>query len=188
LVSTMKIEMPACFGASGSVRAGEPDVVGVLGEAGEDLAAVDDVVVAVLHGAGAQRGEVGAGLRLRVADRRVQLALQDARQEVALLLVGAELHDRVADRVDGQERQREAGALHLVAEDELLERRAALAAVLLRPADADPAVGAHLLQRLMIERPAAALAAALDLLLQLVGHHARRNSRAGGREASSARG
>ena len=88
-----------------------------------------------------------------------------------LLLLGAELHDRVADRVDGQEGQREAGALHLVAEDELLDRRAPLAAVLLRPADADPAVGAHLLQRLLIERSAAALAAAVISACSSVGHH-----------------
>src|SRR3546814_6766349 len=59
---------------------------------------VDHVVVAVAHGARAQRRQVGARRRLGVADREVHLALQDARQDVAALRVGAELHQRRADR------------------------------------------------------------------------------------------
>ena len=62
-----------------------------------------------------------------------------------LLLVGAEVHDRRADGVEREHRHRRAGAHRLVEEDELLDRRATLAAPLLGPADARPAVGAHLL-------------------------------------------
>ena len=66
--------------------AGQPDVVGVVGAGGEDLLPVDDVLVAVAHGGGAQRRQVGAGLRLGVADREVHLTGQDRRQELLLLL------------------------------------------------------------------------------------------------------
>ena len=82
-VGTRKIEMPLCLGASGSVRHGQPDVVGLVGAAGEDLVAVDEPLVAVAHGPGSQRGEVGAGTGLGVADGAVDLAGQDARQEEA---------------------------------------------------------------------------------------------------------
>ena len=49
---------------------------------------------------------------------------------------------------------REARALHLVEEDELLDGPALLTAVLLGPADAEPVVRAQLLHRLVVERPA----------------------------------
>ena len=68
----------------------QPDVVGVGDQAGPHLLAVDDVVVAVAHGGGAQRGQVGARAGLGVADREVQLARGDLGQEELLLLVGAE--------------------------------------------------------------------------------------------------
>src|SRR5262245_23724024 len=78
---------------------GEPAVVGAAGEAREHLLAVDDVLVAVAHGPGRQRGEVGAGARLRVADAEVDPALEDLGQELGFLLVGAEVHDRRPDGV-----------------------------------------------------------------------------------------
>jgi hypothetical protein len=122
---------------------GQPHVVGVAGEAGEDLLAVDDVLVAVAHSPRLERGEVGARARLRVADAEVDLAPEDLRQEELLLLLGAEVHDRGTDGVDGEHRDGRAGAHRLVEEDELLDGRPPLPAVLLRPADAEPAVLAH---------------------------------------------
>ena len=102
---------------------GEPDVVGVVGVGREDLLAVDHVVVAVADGARRERGEVGAGAGLGVADAEVELALQDAGQQLRLLLRAVpNCMMRRADRVDRDDRQRRARAVGLVPEDELLER------------------------------------------------------------------
>jgi len=43
--------------------------------------------------------------------------------------------------------------LHLVEKDELLDWTAALATVFLRPADAEPTIGAQLLHGPVVERP-----------------------------------
>src|SRR3712207_7755317 len=51
------------------------------------------------------RREVRARLRLRVADGDVQLALEDARQEVLLLLLAAVAHQRRPDRVQRHEQR-----------------------------------------------------------------------------------
>ena len=123
----------------------EPDVVGAAREAREHLLAVDHVLVAVAHGARLQRREVGARVGLGVADREVDLALQDLRHVELLLLLAAEAHDRGRDRVDRQHRHGRARSHRLVEEHELLDRREAAAAPLLRPADTGVAVGGHLL-------------------------------------------
>ena len=135
--------------------AGQPDVVGHVGARGEDLGPVHHVLVAVAHGPGAQRGQVGAGLGLGVADGEVDVAGQDAGQEVRLLLLGAEAHERRPDRVDGDEGERGVGPAGLDEEDELVGGRPALAAVLLGPAHAEPAVGADLADDLspVLSRP-----------------------------------
>ena len=80
-------------------------------------------------------------------------------------------HERRADGVERHERQRHAGAVRLVVEEVLLERRATLPAVLLRPADAELAVASHLADQLAV-RLAAGLAA-LELGPAL-GRHQRR--------------
>ena len=94
------------LGHVGIGAGGQPDVVGVAGQAGEDLRAVDDVLVAVADGPGGQRGQVGARVGLGVADAEVDLAGQDLGEEELLLLLGAEVHDGRADRVDGEHRHR----------------------------------------------------------------------------------
>jgi hypothetical protein len=132
------------LGRLGIGAAREPDVVGVGGEAREDLLPVDDPLVAVEDGARLERRQVGARVGLGVADREVDLAAQDSRQEELLLLVRPVLHDRRRDGVDGEHGHRRAGPHRLVEEDVLLDRRHAAAAVLLRPADAEPLVAAHL--------------------------------------------
>src|SRR5581483_2371799 len=133
---------------------GKPDVVVELRLAGEELAPVDDPMIAVADGARPERGEVRARRRLGVADREVTLAAEDGRKVLRLLLRAAVLHDRGGDGIDRQHRQHDAGARRLVEEDELLDRGAPLAAVLLWPADAEPAVGAQPPDRLMIKRAA----------------------------------
>ena len=75
------------------------------------------------------------------------------RAGIPALLLAAELHDRGRHRVDGEHRHRGAGPHRLVEEDELLDRAAALAAVLVGPADAEPAVGAHLPDHPAHDRP-----------------------------------
>jgi hypothetical protein len=123
---------------------GEPDVVGVVRAAGEDLGAVHGVVVAVTHGARPQRREVGAGFRLGVPDREVDLAGEDAGQEAPLLLLAALLDEGGPHRVERHEGEGRAGPAGLLEPDLLLDRRASPPAVLAGPADTEPAVGAHL--------------------------------------------
>ena len=132
------------LGRIGIGPARQPDVVGEVGDRREDLLAVDHPLVSVAHGLGLQRRQVGAGPGLGVADGELDLAGQDLGQELLLLLVGAELHDRRRHRVHRKHRHRRAGPERLVVEDELLDGGAVLAAVLLGPADAQPAVLAHL--------------------------------------------
>ena len=131
----------------------QPDIVGVADQAGPHLGAVDHPVAVVAHRPGFERGQVGAGVGLAVADGEVHLAAQDPRQKVFLLLLAAELHQRGTDRVDGEEGDRHTGALRFVEEDELLDRGAPLAAPLLGPADAQPAVLPQLARQVLVDRP-----------------------------------
>ena len=66
------------------------DPVGVLAQRGPGLLAVDDPVVAVADGGGAQRGEVGAGVGLGEALAPPDVEVRRLRQEALLLLLGAE--------------------------------------------------------------------------------------------------
>src|SRR5690606_30782422 len=81
----------------------------------------------------------------------------DRGEELLLLLVGAEAHDRRPHRVEREVRDRHAGDRRLVGEDQLLDHRARLAAELLRPADAEPAVGAELADDLLVDTGVAEL-------------------------------
>ena len=147
--------MPLCSRGLGIGADREPDVVGVLGEAGEHLLAVDDVVVAVAHGARPQRRQVGPGARLAVADREVQLAAQDGAGEASpsarrcrtSSASGPTVHS-VRNGIGNPARWTSSKKMYC----SMAER--ALAAELLRPADAEPAVRAHPAQRLRVERPA----------------------------------
>jgi hypothetical protein len=99
--------------------------------------------VAIAHGARVERCEVGSGFGLGVADREEALAGQDAREVLGLLLLAAVLDQRGAHSVEGDEGHRASGALRFVEEDELIGGRTALTAVLLRPAEAEHAIGPH---------------------------------------------
>src|SRR5262245_15510306 len=150
----------------------EPDVVGLVGAAGEDLGPVHDVVVALAQGRGLERRQVGPGLGLAVADREVDLPREDPGEEAPLLLLGPEGHQRRAHGIDRDERKRRLRTPHLVEPDRLLDGAEPAPAVLLRPADAEPAVAPHLLDQPLDLRPAlhAAQLAALvgrDQLLEV---------------------
>ncbi len=73
--------------------------------------------------------------------------MQDAGQEAPLLLLVAEVHDRRAQQPFAHDANppRSAGARILLVEDHLLDERRAPAAVLSRPAEADPVVATKLL-------------------------------------------
>ena len=87
--------MPACFGASGSVRHEAEHEVGALRVARPDLLAVDHPLVAVELGARAERGEVAAraGLAVALAPERSRRATV-ARDPLLLLPLGAALEQR----------------------------------------------------------------------------------------------
>ena len=85
------------------VGAGEhEDPVGEVAGRRPDLLAVDHPLVAVERGPAAEVAEVGAGVGLGVALAPDVLAAEDAREEVALLLLGAPLEERVADHLDAE--------------------------------------------------------------------------------------
>ena len=158
---------PLVLGHVGIGPGGQPDVVGVAGQAGEDLGAVDDVLVAVAHGPGGQRGEVGARVGLGVADAEgISPARILGRKNSfcscvpKFMIVGPTV--LMVSIGTGR-----AAAHRLVEEDELLDGRAALPAPLRRPADAEPAVAAHLLDHLAHHGPDAARLR--QLLLDLGG-------------------
>ena len=148
--------MPLWGGAPSGVGAHrEPYPVGGVAVGRPDLLPVDDIVAALLvphpYGAGLEGGQVGAGVRFAVADGEVDLAGEDPGQEVGLLFVGAELHDRRADGVQRHQRQRHPGLGRLVEEDELFRRGHTAPAELLGPADAEPAVRAQPADGLAVE-------------------------------------
>ena len=101
-IGTSRNVMPLCFGDVG-VGAGEhEDPVGEVAGRRPDLLAVDHPLVAVEHGPAAEVAEVGAGVGLGVALAPEVLAAEDPREEVALLLLGAPLQQRVADHLDAE--------------------------------------------------------------------------------------
>ena len=121
---------------------------------------------------GGQAGEVGAGVGFGVADRDRHLALLDAADHfLAHFGIGIGRDDR-RHRLGGQERVGEAGAHHFIGKNVLLDVRQFLAAQLLRPAQADPAVGAHARVLLAKLRAAAFLEVVnFHFLQQLRRHH-----------------
>ena len=165
--------MPACLGASGSVRAKQEDVVGVLRLGRPDLLAVDHPLVAVELGTGLEPGEVGPGVGLAEPLAPRDLAREDLRQELLLLLLAAPLQDRRADEGVAEEvgPQRCAGTGELLVEHDVLHDRQALAAVLLGPRRADPAAVEQLLRPVLLE---------LAALLRRSSRSRRRTSRPGG--------
>ena len=87
----------------GGVRVGAHERqqhVGVVRAGGPHLLPVDHEVVAVAHGPGAQRRQVGARARFAHPERRGHLGPQDRHGPLLLLLVGAERDQRRGDDAD----------------------------------------------------------------------------------------
>ena len=131
--------------------ADEDDEVGPRAVGDEGLGAVDDVFVAVADRRGADAGDVGAGAGLGDPEAADLFALQARFQVLLLLLLGAEQVDRGQDHV-GLDREAHVGAAgagvaHALGADQRVEVVAALAAVLLREAEAEEAELARPLHR-----------------------------------------
>ena len=109
--------------------------IGAMPQRSPDLLAVDHVVVAVQHRPGAQRGKVRACFRLRHALAPDVVGAHHAGKQLALLGIGAVLHDRGRDVVhpDHVERQGRSRMRGFLCVGELLEHGGSAAAVLLRP-------------------------------------------------------
>ena len=109
-------------------------------------------MVSVPDGSCLQRGQVGAGVRLCVADREVHFPSQDAFQEEFFLLLGSELTDCWTHRVGCEERNGTASSLRLVEEDVLLNWGESSTSVFDGPSDPQPAVLSYSAnQRLVLE-------------------------------------
>ena len=128
------------------VGAGE-DVhpVSQVGEARPDLAAVDDIVVAILDGAGLQAGEVRPRLGLAESLAPEGVAFGYAGQVLFFLLLGPVDDDGRAYEVDALVLDLLGATVadHLL-EDKLHHRRGGLTAVLLGPGHGPPALVAEL--------------------------------------------
>ena len=119
--------------------------VGAVGQRRPDFAAVDYQVVAVAHGAGAQRGQIGAGLRFAVALAPLHFASRHRRQMGAFLLFRPVNHQRRPQHPHAEDVAAGGAAVgHFFVEDGRLHRRGLLAAVSLRPVHRQPALVGHL--------------------------------------------
>ena len=101
------------------------------------LLTVDDPAVAVEHGRGAQRREVGAGVRFGEALAPDVVAAEHAGEERGLLFVGAVLDDRGRDVREAErvERARRVRAVHLLRVHDLFHHARAAPAPFLGPRD-----------------------------------------------------
>jgi len=115
--------------------------IGAVPQRRPDLLAADHVLVAVQGRARAQRREVGTRFRLGHALTPDVVGADHAGEQLALLGIGAVLHDRRCDVVhpDHIERHRRSGVNRLLGVSELFEHAGPAAAVLLRPGHRAPA-------------------------------------------------
>jgi hypothetical protein len=115
------------------------------------LLSVEHPFVAVALGAGLHVREIGTGVGLGVALAPNLGAAQDARKELMLLRVVAEVHDRRTEQsfTDNADAAGPARTGVFLVEDDLFEQRRAAAAELGRPAQPDPRVPAELLLPLL---------------------------------------
>jgi hypothetical protein len=120
--------------AGGRIGLGEDDrPLGVARVRDERLRAVEDVVVAVAHRGGAQRGDVGARPRLRERERAEDRLFDQRRQPAGLLLGRAEEQDGARAEPVGGDGRADPGAapVELFADEQAVEGAEAGAAVLL---------------------------------------------------------
>ena len=132
---------PLCLATFGIGARQQDAVVRVVRARGPDLLAVDDPVVALLLGAGAQARDVGTAGGFGEQLTPDLFARGQRRQVLALLLLAGERHHgRPAHAVADDEHAGELAerALFLLP-DHALDRRRSAAAIFLRPVQAGPA-------------------------------------------------
>jgi len=127
-------------GGVGAHQAENP--VGEVGIGGPDFLAVDDEIVAVAFGAGLQRGEIGAGIRLGITLAPADQPGGDFWQVLLFLRIGAVFEQRRPQHRDaeGNQRRPRADRRHLLADDLGLFAIEAAAAIFLRPVRHGPAL------------------------------------------------
>ncbi len=130
------------------------DPVGLVGVGGPDLLAVDDPVVALIHGAGLDGGEVGPGARFGIALTPADLAAHDGRQEALFLFLGAEGQQGRPQHPDAETVERRMGldAAQLGGQHLGLFAAQPAAAVFARPFWRGPAAFGHALQPDLVRR------------------------------------
>src|SRR5215472_14566633 len=74
--------------------------VGEMRARGPDLLPIDDKMVALVDGAGAQAREIGSCIRLGIALAPDLVGAQDARQVAPLLLLGAPMDQGRAQQIE----------------------------------------------------------------------------------------
>src|SRR5207244_8708632 len=109
--------------------------------------AVDDEMVALVYGTGAQAGEIGAGAGLGIALAPDLVGAQDPRQVPFFLLLGAPMNESRAEQAEaaGAGQDRRPGAVIFPVLAHLLHEAGAAPAIFLGPGKSDPAGGMHLL-------------------------------------------
>src|SRR5690606_19478110 len=153
--------------AAGAHQAENP--VGVVTERGPRLGAVDDVLVTIAHGGGAQGGQVGARVRFRIALTPPDIAGENVRQEALLLFFAAVGVDHRRDHLHAEGHDFQHVLLGaFVGPDVLLCRGPAGAAVLDRPVGCGPAL---FIQNLLPLDPIFLfdMQAVFDFLLNMLG-------------------
>ena len=121
---------------------------------GPHLLTVDQPLVAVEHGGGGQRGQVGAGVGFAETLAPAHGAVEDPWQELLLLVLGAPLQDRRADEGVAEEIGTKwgLGPGELLGQHHALHGGEPLPAVLLGPRCADPPALEQLLRPPLVER------------------------------------
>ena len=100
-----------------------------------NLLAVDDEMIAVDVGVGADIGEIGTGVRLGKSLAPDFFGAENFREIALLLCLGAKRDDSRTDQAKPQNvrQRRRTGLAHFLSKDDLLDQRGSAAAVFFRP-------------------------------------------------------
>ena len=137
--------MPSCLGACVVGAHQDEHPVGKLRAARPDLLAVDEKVIALVLGPGAQARQVAASPRLAVALAPRHFGAGNARQMGLFLFFGTELEKRRSEHADAETGQRGScpDSLHFLNQDEVFVPFQSAAAVFLWPGGGGPAFLDH---------------------------------------------